>query len=70
VKLRVDPGEKVLKVGTFLYTDSVVCDMRLTYSPVRYGTGDADDPPHIANDRSLPSYLRDVVWNDETPGDE
>jgi hypothetical protein len=44
------PGESVVQAGTFLYDDQVVCDLRIVLSPVRYGSGDYEDPPEMADD--------------------
>lgn len=40
----------VVKEGTFLYEGIVECDIRIVYSDIRYGSGDYEDPPKIAND--------------------
>jgi hypothetical protein len=34
-----------VKRGKFLHNGRVVCDVRIVRAPVRYGSGDADDPP-------------------------
>ena len=44
-------GEVVVKAGTFLYNETIPCDIRIVRSPIRYGTGDHDDPPDVANDQ-------------------
>jgi hypothetical protein len=49
-------GEHVVKTGSFLYAPGVKCEIRIVHSPVRYGTGDQDDPPEIANDVEANSY--------------
>lgn len=43
-------GESVVQAGTFLYDGEVVCDLRIVLSPVRFGTGDHEDPPEISDD--------------------
>lgn len=45
-----DSAEKVVKTGTFLYDDTVLCDVRIVYSTIRYGSGDWEDPPALAED--------------------
>ncbi len=44
------PDEAVVKEGSFLYDGKVECDVRIVRSPVRYGSGDYEDPPDIQND--------------------
>jgi hypothetical protein len=44
------PKTIVIKQGTFRYADTVVCDIRIIKTDVRYGTGDYEDPPEIADD--------------------
>jgi hypothetical protein len=48
--------EKVVKTGTYLYAGEVVCDLRIVYRPTRWGSGDHEDPPEIANDLDCDSY--------------
>ena len=43
--------EKVVKTGTFLYDDTVLCDVRIVYSTIISGSGDWEDPPELAFDR-------------------
>ena|ERR1700742_3296059 len=43
-------GESVVQAGTFLYDGEVLCDLRIVLSPVRFGTGDHEDPPEISDD--------------------
>ena len=47
---------EVVNTGTFLYATSVECDIRVIRSSVRYGSGDQDDPPEVANDIEVESY--------------
>ena len=42
--------ESIVKVGTFLYDNSVLCDVCVSFSRVRFGTGDYEDPPEIGED--------------------
>ena len=44
------PGETVVKTGTFLYDSAVECDIRIVHSPIRYGSGDYEDPPDVQHD--------------------
>lgn len=48
--------EKVVKQGTFLYDESVECDIHIVYSPVRYGSGDYEDLENIREDQEIDSY--------------
>jgi hypothetical protein len=48
--------ETTVKTGTFLYAAEVVCDICVVQSQVRYGTGDYEDPPEIANDIEAEAY--------------
>jgi hypothetical protein len=46
----------LVKVGTFLYDDSVVCDVCISFSLVRFGTEDYEDPPEISEDVVADTY--------------
>lgn len=46
-----DPAEKIVKTGTFLYDDTVLCDVRIVYSTICYGSADWEDPPELAADQ-------------------
>jgi hypothetical protein len=48
--------ENIVKVGTFLYDNSVLCDVCISFSPVRFGTGDYEDLPEIADDVAVDTY--------------
>ena len=50
------PGERIVKTGTFLYATGVECDIRIVHSGVRYGSGDYEDSPEVANDIKVDSY--------------
>ena len=52
-------SENIVKSGTFLYDGSVVCAVCIAYSPVRFGTGDCEDSPDVADDAEMDSYY---VW--------
>lgn len=44
------PNETLVMEGTFLYDGIVECDVCVARSPIRYGSGDYEDPPEIYND--------------------
>jgi hypothetical protein len=46
----------VVAEGTCLYAGTVECDIRIVREPVRYGSGDHEDPPEIANDAPMVTY--------------
>ena len=46
-----DSNETVVKTGTFLYDDTVLCDVRIVYSTISPGSGDWEDPPQLADDQ-------------------
>ena len=48
--------QTVVKEGTFLYDGTIECDVRIVHSPVRYGSGDHEDPPDIQNDSEQDTY--------------
>ena len=52
----LSPNETVVKEGTFLYDGKIQCDVRIIHSPVRYGSGDYEDPPDIQNDVDQDTY--------------
>jgi hypothetical protein len=43
------PGE-VVKVGHWLYGDSVRCRVEIQYADIRYGSPDYEDPPELQED--------------------
>jgi hypothetical protein len=49
-------SENIVKSGTFLYDGSVLCDVCITFSPVRFGTGDYEDSPHVRDDAQIDTY--------------
>ncbi|MFC0134323.1 hypothetical protein [Massilia eurypsychrophila] len=49
-------SENVAAKGTFLYDDMVECDICIVHSPIRYGSGDYDDAPEVANDIKVDTY--------------
>jgi len=52
----LQPGQVIVQEGTYLYAGTVECDIRIVFSPIRYGTGDYEDPPEIANDIECSAY--------------
>lgn len=46
------PGERVVKTGCFLYDGRVRCPIRIVRTDLRPGSGDCEDEPGIADDRS------------------
>ena len=48
--------ENIVKAGTFLYDNSVLCDVCISFSPVCFGTGDYEDPPEIGEDVVVDTY--------------
>jgi hypothetical protein len=57
------PGDRIVKTGTCLYDGQVECDLKIVYSPIRYGTGDYEDPPEIENDQEVDTYY---LWYGST----
>src|SRR5689334_13990570 len=43
------PGD-VVKVGRWLYDDSVRCRVEIQYADIRYGSPDHEDPPELQED--------------------
>ena len=41
---------QVLRQGTWLYANEVVCDIRIVRHDWRYGTADYEDPPDVRED--------------------
>jgi hypothetical protein len=52
----LNPNEKVVATGTFRYAGTIECDLRIVFSPVRYGSGDDEDESEIANDLVADTY--------------
>jgi hypothetical protein len=48
--------DTVVKTGTYLYAGTVVCDVRIVYSPIRHGSGDPVEPP-VKDERRDSYYL-------------
>ena len=51
--------ENIIKAGTYLYDETVLCDVCIVLSAVRFGTGDYEDPPEVADDVEMDTYY---VW--------
>ncbi|MGB7207674.1 MAG: hypothetical protein WBD27_03345 [Pyrinomonadaceae bacterium] len=49
-------GKAVVMEGTYLYDGAVECDLRIVYSPVRFGSGDYEDSEEWCEDQNLDSY--------------
>lgn len=49
-------ADRVVQAGTFLYDGQVECDIRIVHRPVRYGTGDHEDPPEVSDDAELDTF--------------
>jgi len=58
--IKMYPG-KIVKRGTFLYDGTVQCGLCISLSTVRYGTGDYEDEPDVANDVETDTYY---LWFD------
>jgi len=54
--MNLQPGNEVAKTGTFLYAGEITCDIRIVRSPVRYGSGDCEDPPELADDHERETF--------------
>ncbi len=46
----------VVKRGTFLYAGAVECDVRIVFSPVRFGSGDDEDLTEVRDDIAAPTF--------------
>lgn len=54
--MKLKAGETIAKTGCFTYASKVTCDLRIIRSPIRYGSGDHDDPPELADDQSVETF--------------
>jgi hypothetical protein len=50
--------------GTWLYDGRVLTGVRIVSCPVRYGTGDVEDPTEMRDDHPVPGF--DVQWASPT----
>lgn len=58
---------EIVKEGTYLYDGTVLCGVRIRFQPVRFGSGDHEDPQDIAQDRDMPTYCIELsVGTDAT----
>src|SRR5882762_11738588 len=51
--------------GTWLFDGSVRCAVAIVRRDILYGTGDSEDPPHIADDQHVETF--EILY--ESPGD-
>jgi hypothetical protein len=49
-------GETIAKTGCFTYAGQIICELRIIRSPLRYGSGDHEDPPDIADDQAIATF--------------
>jgi hypothetical protein len=55
--MNISPSrDNVVKSGTFLYDDSVLCDICVVLSPIRFGTGDYEDHFEVREDVKVDTY--------------
>jgi len=47
---------EIIRCGYFLYDGFHPTELRIVRSPIRYGTGDYEDPPEICNDIEVETY--------------
>ncbi|MDR0779823.1 MAG: hypothetical protein LBF16_03885 [Pseudomonadales bacterium] len=45
-----------VKIGTWLYAESVPCEVRIVRHNVLYGTGDYEDEPNICEDQEVECF--------------
>ncbi|MCD2516890.1 hypothetical protein LQ564_11290 [Massilia sp. G4R7] len=55
--------QEIVKTGTFLYDGLVTCDVIIVRGPVLFGSGDAEDPPELAEDREQETFY---IWYGST----
>jgi hypothetical protein len=56
--------QRVVKEGTYIYASSVECELRVVFSPVRFGSGDAEDDSQEREDVAVDTYY--VQWGSTT----
>ena len=54
--MELSSAESVVQVGIFLYDGEVTCNLRIVLSPVRFGTGDHEDPPEVSDDADQDTF--------------
>jgi hypothetical protein len=52
----IPSSENIVKTGTFLYDGSILCDVCIAYSSVRFGNGDYEDSSDIGGDVEIDAY--------------
>jgi len=57
---------ETIRRGSFLYAGVRPTEVRIVLSPIRYGTGDYEDPPEISDDAETPTYYVEYVSTFET----
>lgn len=57
------PNDVIVKEGTFVYDEAVLCRLHIVHSKLWRGSGDYEDPPEICNDREGDAYY---VWYSST----
>jgi len=53
--MHLNPNEKIVAAGIFVY-GGTECELRIVFSPVRYGSGDYADDPEIGDDSVTDTY--------------
>ncbi len=48
--------EQIVNEGIFAYAENVQCEIRIVRTNVRFGSGDAEDPLEVSEDRVTESY--------------
>ncbi len=57
---RMSANAMPVKLGTWLYGDMVLTGVRIVESPIAFGTGDAEDPPEVRDDKPMRCFY--VEW--------
>ena len=58
------PEDLTVAIGTYVYDGLVLCDVKIDLSPVRWGSGDDEDPPELSDDLVQPTYY--LWWGSTT----
>jgi hypothetical protein len=59
----LQPGQQIVKTGTFVYAEQVICDLIIVRGPICFGSGDYEDPPEIADDHERETFY---IWYGST----
>jgi hypothetical protein len=59
--VNIQPGERIVKTGYFMYAGSVRCPIRIVVTELLPGSGDCEDPPRVAEDRHGTFYRIDMT---------